>query len=190
MKANKIKLGLISFTALVFATLSIPLFAYAKSAQALDNGSGSDTSQNGSSGDSSNGTQTGKLEDKKLEACEKRQQVITATMARVQDRAQKQLQVFDKVAERVQNFYEDKGYHIADYGQLVEQMTATRTAAMNATSTMAQNGAFNCGGDAPKGTLDGFNTQAKAANATLKDYKTAVSNLISAVSTAATEVTE
>lgn len=195
MKINKVKIGIVSFTILVFAVLSLPLFAYAKSAQALETGNGSSdsgSSQTGGSDTSGNGqvAQTGKLEGGKLQACQNREKVITATMTRVQDRAQKQLQIFDKVAERVQAFYESKGYQSSQYGELVANMNAKKIAAQNATQTMAQNGGFNCGGDAPKGTLDGFSTQAKAANATLKDYKTAVQDLIVDVKTAASEVAE
>jgi len=193
MKINKVKIGIVSFTILVFAVLSLPLFAYAKSAQALETGNDdSGSSQTGGSDTSGNGqvAQTGKLEGGKLQACQNREKVITATMTRVQDRAQKQLQVFDKVAERVQAFYESKGYQSAQYGELVANMNTKRIAAQNATQTMAQNGGFSCGGDAPKGTLDGFSTQAKVANATLKDYKTAVQDLIVDVKTATSEVTE
>jgi hypothetical protein len=195
MKISKIKIGIVSFTVLVFMVLSLPLFVYAKPAQALETGSGgsdSGSSQVGGSDTSSNGqvAQTGKLEGIKLRACQNRERVITAVMARVQDRAQKQLQVFDKVAEHVQAFYESKGYQSEQYDELVANMNAKRIAAQNATQTMAQNGGFSCGGDAPRGTLDGFSTQAKAANATLKDYKTAVQDLIVDVKSAASEVTE
>ncbi len=195
MKISKVRIGIASFAILAFAVLSLPLFAHAKSAQALEAGNGgsdSGSAQTGGSDTSGNGqvAQTGKLEGGKLQACQNRERVITATMARVQDRAQKQLQVFDKVAERVQAFYESKGYQSAQYGELVANMNTKRIAAQNATQTMAQNGGFSCGGDAPKGTLDGFSTQAKVASATLKYYKTAIQDLIVDVKTATSEVTE
>lgn len=195
MKTSKIKLGLVSFTALVFVTLSMPLFAYAKSAQALETGNGSDnTSQGGATGDNGNGqvvqVATGKLEGNKLDACQKRERVITATMARVQDRSQKQLAVFDKISERVQAFYAAKGYTLSNYDELVTEANAKRVEAQNATQAMAQNGAFDCEGDGPKGVLDGFKTRAMAQNGALKGYRTAVQNLIEGVKSAALEVTE
>ena len=190
MKINQVKTGVVFSVILAFTVLSLPLFTYAKSTRALE--SGGDSSQARGSNASSDGqvAKTGRLEGAKLQSCQSREKVITATMARMQDRAQKQLQVFDKVAERVQAFYESKGYQSIQYGELVANMNQKRIAAQNATQTMAQNGGFSCGGDAPKGTLDGFSTQAKAANATLKDYKTAVQDLIVDVKTAASEVTE
>lgn len=195
MKISKVKIGIVSFTILVFALLSLPLFAYAKSAQALETGNGSSdngSTQAGGSDTSGNGqvVQTGKLEGNKLEACQNRERVITATMARVQDRAQKRLTVFDKIAERVQNFYEEKGYHLTNYDELVSEVNAKRIEAQNATQTMAQNGTFDCSGDGPKEVLDGFKTRAMAQNGALKGYKTAVQNLIEGVKTVASEVTE
>lgn len=203
MKIVRLKKVIVLSAVLALVSLSLPFIAGAKSAEAQsggDSSGGSNSSQTSgpdgsgsetSGSDNASGTQTGKLTDKKLEACENRQANMNNIMSRVVDRASKQLAVFNKISERVQNFYEDKGYHISNYDGLVANVQSKKSAAQSAVQTVAQNGTtLDCGGDSPGSDVQGFVTRAKAQGSALSDYKTAVQDLVSAVQTTAQEVAE
>lgn len=199
MKISKVKFGILIGAMFVFASIAIPVAVFARNAQAVEgddtvttsNGQGTDNGQ-GSDGDqgSDNGqglqTASGRLEDAKLKLCENRQMVMSNIMARVADRGNRQMLVFDKISERVQAFYADKGYSIANYTELVAAVVATRTEAQTALQTMAQNGqTVDCGGDNPKADVDAFKLRAQTMRGALNEYKAAIKNLIVAIKAAA-----
>jgi len=117
-------------------------------------------------------------------------------MARINDRGDKQMLVFDKVADKVKTFYAEKGYSIANYDELVANIAANRVALQTANQNMASNGSsFDCESDDPKGSVVAFKEKEVIRTQAMKEYKTAIQSLIVAVKTAAetkvtTEVTE
>lgn len=120
-----------------------------------------------------------KSEDNKLQACEKREDKINKLMARLADRGNKQLDVFTKISDRTQAFYDKKGKELSNYEALVDEVEAKKLAAEKAVAEV--NGTsmtFKCDGTDPKGAAASFKESRNVVQTALKDYKTAVKNLI------------
>ena len=126
-----------------------------------------------------------RLEGKKLELCKAREQRIAATMTQMSSRGENHLAVFTKIADRVEAFYKDKGRTVANYDALVAEVDAKRQAAETAIeSTKSVDGVFSCDSDNPKIASEQFRDAFRAQVAALKDYRTAIKNLIVAVKSA------
>lgn len=120
-----------------------------------------------------------RLEAAQLKACEKREKAITNIMARISNRGSRQLEVFTKISDRTQAFYADKGNTLSNYEELVGEVTAKKEAAQTAVAAVTEaSDDFTCDGDNPKAVADSFKANKKAMNAALKEYKTAVKDLI------------
>lgn len=120
-----------------------------------------------------------RLQDAKLRACEKRQAAIVNIMKRISDRGQKQVDLFASIAERTQAFYEKKGNTLANYDALVANVAAKKEAAQGSVTMTASHGtSFDCSGEDPKGNAASFREHHKLAIVALKEYKTAVKDLI------------
>ncbi len=117
-----------------------------------------------------------KLTEAKLSVCLKHEAVIGNIVARMGDRGTKQLDVFTKIAERTEAFYKKSGKELANYDALVAEVTAKKDAAQAALPTMLVT--FKCDGTDPKGVASGFKTSRTNLITALKEYKTAVKNLI------------
>jgi hypothetical protein len=123
-----------------------------------------------------------RLDAVKLKVCQKREVAITNIMARIADRGNKHLTVFDKIAERTKAFYEIENYELSNYQDLVNEVDAKRIIAEDAIDAIESISIdFECNGDNPKGIITSFKDSRLEAIAALKDYKTAVKNLIVAV---------
>lgn len=132
----------------------------------------------------------GRLESAKLKVCQKHEKVINKIMARISDRSSKQLDIFTKISDRTQAFYEKKGNIVSDYDALVAKVDAKQTAAETAVeATKNTSTEFNCDGDNPRGVVAGFKESLKAQNAALKEYKTAIKDLIVGVKSAQSNTT-
>ena len=120
-----------------------------------------------------------KLADAKLKACQNREKAINNILARIASRGQKQLDLFSTIATRVETFYTDKGKVLSNYDALVADVNAKAAAAQTAVDAVkAASVTFKCDGTDPKGTAQSFKDSLKAEIAALKDYKSAVKNLI------------
>lgn len=120
-----------------------------------------------------------KLADAKLKACQNREAAINNIMTRIGDRGQKQLDLFTTIATRAGTFYTDKGKTLSNYNVLVADVTAKKVAAQTAVDTVkADSVTFKCDGTDPKGAVASFKDSLKSEITVLKDYKTAVKNLI------------
>ncbi len=130
-----------------------------------------------------------KLTAVKLKVCQTRQEIIKTRSQNLANRANRQFTVFGNIAERVETFYTSKvlpkGITVANYDQLVSDIATQKTGAQTAiaAATAAAN-AFDCSGDNPKAQLEDFNAKMKIARDALKDYRTAIKNLIVSVKTA------
>lgn len=121
----------------------------------------------------------GRLENAKLKACQNREKAIQNIMNRVSDRGRKQLDVFTKISERTQAFYAEKGHTLNNYDALVAEVDAKKSAAQAAVDAVHDSsGEFKCDGENPKAVADSFKENLKAMNTALKEYKTAVKDLI------------
>lgn len=120
-----------------------------------------------------------------LQSCQSRERNIKAIMARMADRADKRLRLFDTVSERVQGFYRQNGVIIDGYDALLAQLNAKRQAAVAANQQVkSQSATFDCSIGDPKATASAFQEEVRNANAVYKEYKTALKDLIAGVKTA------
>lgn len=132
-----------------------------------------------------------KLDAAKLKACQNREKAIKNIMSRISDRGAKQLDVFTKISDRTQEFYKEKGVTLNNYEALVEEVEAKKAAAEVVVEAVKNDSTeFKCDGDNPKATADIFKDNLKAMNQALKDYKTAVKDLIVGVKSAQSTATE
>jgi len=104
------------------------------------------------------------------------------------DRAHRMSDRFDKIAERVKEYYTEKlvplEATIENYDALVADVTAKGAAVDEALENAdASIDEFDCSGDTPKGILALFRDDMKAVIAALKAHRTSVVNLIVAVRT-------
>ncbi len=131
-----------------------------------------------------------RLEANKLRVCELHKTKITAITSRSITRAERQLELFTKIADRVKAFYVKKGYNVANYNDLVAAADAAKAKAQTDLDTLKNLDAFDCNSDDPKGQAEAFKLALKAVNQDLKDYRTAVKNLIVAVKSANSQATD
>lgn len=126
-----------------------------------------------------------KLDDTKRSTCQKREKKIKKIMQSMQLRSERQLDVFNKIAERTKSFYEAKQRSVASYNDLVaavdEKKSAAEIALQAGSSIIAD---FSCSEDDPLVLKDLFKTQLQEQIAALKAYKTTVNDLIVAVKSA------
>lgn len=134
-----------------------------------------------------------KLEARKLQICERKQDSIIRRSTRLAQRAQTQLTNFELKANRVEDFYNNrlvpKGITLDNYDDLLADIEAKKQAVNEATtSAKAAAEAFDCSADDPKGQLANYRTDMQNAITALKEYRTSIKNLIVSVRTAAAKL--
>lgn len=118
-----------------------------------------------------------KLADKRLEICEKRHDKINTIVTQSAERATKQLAVFQKIEERVKQFYTDKNLSSDSYDAAVataDEKEATAVAAMEVSSETT----FDCVTTSGTKPGDVVKEAMSTRHTALKDYRTAIKNLI------------
>lgn len=129
-----------------------------------------------------------RLEARKEKLCDRVEAKITKRSEQLVNRAHRMTDRFDKIAERVEEYYTEKlfpqGATIDNYDALVADIAvkgaAVDEALANADAAIDE---FECDGDTPKGVLTLFRDDMKSVITALKDHRTAVVNLIVAVRT-------
>lgn len=121
----------------------------------------------------------------RLRSCEVREAAIKRRMTHLSDLVTKMLDVFDKKATKVEDFYTNKlvpkGKTLSNYALLVSDIQTKKTAVQTALSKAQTDvNGFNCTGDI-KAQMHQFRLDMQAVKRALKDYRTAVVNLIRAV---------
>lgn len=120
-----------------------------------------------------------KLADAKLRVCKTHEKVIDTIMSNAAARGDKQMGVIDTIATRTEAFYQSKGKTLANYDELVAKVNAAKATAQTAVDTVKNSSTtFNCDGTDPKGVAAGFKNSVRAEVTALKEYRTAVKNLI------------
>lgn len=128
----------------------------------------------------------GRLDERHMKVCEAKSAAIKTIMQRAATQGQKNMDVFSKIATRVEQFYVNKKLKVSNYDQLLAAIDAKKTAATTAIATVkSSSGTFNCGAADPVGNVDQFKKDLQAMRQALKDYRSAINNLIVAVKTAA-----
>lgn len=126
------------------------------------------------------------LSDLKVKACDARQAIITKRSEQLVKRAISQQEVFAKISQRVQDFYQTKllpqGKIVANYDVLVADV-ATKSVGISPLLAQAQTDAtsFSCDKDRPADQVLTFNKDMKAVMVALEAYRKSVRTLIVAV---------
>lgn len=176
--------------ALLFA-FTLPFFATAKNTQAQGNTSNGNANTSGGSSDTNTNSQQTtspvqkKLGADQLKSCQNREGAINNIMARITDRAQKQLALMEQISVKVQNLYKDKNMSLGNYNALSAAVAAKKAIAEKSMNNVrAISRTFNCGSDDPKGIGTQFKSDAAVQAGALNEYKTAINNLIDGVESA------
>lgn len=122
----------------------------------------------------------------RMRACEARSTAISTRLSQLIDMATNMLEVFDSHATRVKNFYTNvvlpSGKTVANYDALIANIDAKKQAVIDAWNKAKTNSeAFSCTNGDPKQLLSQFRLDMQATKKALKDYRTAIKNLIVAV---------
>jgi hypothetical protein len=105
-------------------------------------------------------------------------------MTRIDTRAQNQITLFSTIATRVENFYTKQGKTLSNYTQLVAAVNTSQAQATSNFATVKSSSTFNCSSSNPKGMVTTFQGYLKTEISDLKNFKTAVKNLIVGVASA------
>lgn len=122
----------------------------------------------------------------RLRVCQVHELVIKNRSMNLTRRANDTIDVFDKIAKRVEDFYTNKvlpgGTTVSNYSSLVADIQ-TKEALVKTDLQIAQNDAnsFNCNNSDPKGQLTTFRQDMQKVIDALKDFRTSIRNLIVAV---------
>ena len=119
-----------------------------------------------------------RLTETKLRVCKQRQSKISGIMSRSTVRAQKQLEVFTAISERVQAFYEKKGKVSATYDAKLAAVNAAKAAAEADIQALKELKTFDCESSDPKGGGQAYKAALDKVHESLKAYRTAIRELI------------
>jgi hypothetical protein len=120
-----------------------------------------------------------RLAGRRLKACQAHQAAIQTIMTRAAKRGDNHIALFSKITDRVEAFYQSKGKTLATHDQLIGAVAAKKAAAQAAVDTVkTADTTFDCSSDNPKAQVMVFRAEVKAEIAALKEYRTAVKNLI------------
>jgi hypothetical protein len=121
-----------------------------------------------------------RLDGRRLRTCENHQATIKAILTRAANRGENRITLFTNITAKVGAFYTSKGKVLATYDQLVADVATKKAAAQAAVAVVkaAANSDFTCSSDNPKAQVAVFRADVKAEIAALKEYRTAVKNLI------------
>lgn len=117
------------------------------------------------------------LKEKRLETCEKRQSRVNAIFTKATEQNKKQLAVFQKIEERVKAFYVAKsltaeGYEAA--AATADEKEAAAVAAVEVSSTVS----FDCASTDATKPGGAIKEAMSSRHTALKEYRTAIKNLI------------
>lgn len=118
-----------------------------------------------------------KLAAKRLEMCEKRQSKINTIITQSADRGAKQLAVFQKIEERVKQFYVNKNLSSDSYESAVAVADEKKIAAIAAMEVSSEVN-FDCAATSSTEPGNVVKEAMSTRHVALKEYRTAVKNLI------------
>lgn len=177
-------------SAAIIFILLIATFVFATSTNAAINSNSNRSKTNANINANENKNQESKkLNQEKLKACKGKEKNIQNRNRNSLQAGRTLLLKFNNIAERVETFYENKilasGNTVSNYDDLLADVLAKKSIAEAALEKAESTGqSFNCQGDDPKETLAEFRANILELKLDLKDYKTAVKNLIVAVHSA------
>jgi hypothetical protein len=187
---KKYLLGLAITGILAFSGI-MPALAQSQGSSSSNNSSDSVNSSSGTGGQtqSSSGqgatTQGQGLSSSRKQTCEDRKGNIDKTMTQYSATIQNRLTLFNKITERIRTYYEANKLSVAQYEQLMAQVTTQQQAATEVMNQVRQGASIDCGSGDPVGTAQQFRTQVQTAQQALQQYRLAIHNLLTAVLSAA-----
>ncbi len=127
-----------------------------------------------------------KSEEGKMKSCQARENGIRKRSEHLTKMANNMLVKFDAIAQRVENYYTSKvvpgGKTVSNYDSLVSTIAVKKTAVQTAlTSSQNDLASFNCTAGDPKGQMMQYKNDMKKVKDSLRDFRTAIKNLIVAV---------
>lgn len=123
-----------------------------------------------------------KSKDARKDACEKRQSKITSAMSRIATKANKHVETFDKIYERVQGFYVKGQLTVANYDELNAAVAKAQAAATLEASVLSElNVEIDCENPDVANIIATYRGSANAAKESLKAYRAALVDLISSL---------
>jgi len=129
-----------------------------------------------------------KSSEARTAACEKRQTKITSAMSRISTQASKHVETFDKVYERVQDFYAKGQLTVENYDELNAAVAEAQSVALLEASIISElNVEIDCENPNVAGTIATYRDSAKAAKESLKTYRSALVELISSLKSEAAQ---
>jgi hypothetical protein len=146
--------------------------------------SGTDTGGQIQSGQNT-ATQGQGLNADRKKTCEDRKGNIDKTMTQYSATIQNRLMLFNKITERIRAYYEANKLSVAQYEQLMAQVTTQQQTATEAMSQVRQGMSIDCDSGDPIGTAQLFRTKVQTAQQALQQYRLAIHNLLTAVLAAA-----
>jgi len=118
-----------------------------------------------------------KLEGQRLAACEKRSSRINSILAHGTDQSRKHLAVFQKIEERVKQFYANKNLSAEGYDAAVTNADEKEAAAVAAIETSTET-TFDCANADGAKPGDAIRELMKTRHQALKEYRVAIKELI------------
>jgi hypothetical protein len=132
-----------------------------------------------------------RLDENKKKLCENRINTITRVMTAMNSRRQNAFDRITKVSDAVQAFYAKKELSVANYDDLVAQVSAAKSVAQTAVSAQTAVAPVDCNGEKPRADIADFKEKRSASIDAVKAYRDAVKALVKAVKeAAASQVTE
>lgn len=146
------------------------------------------SSSPGSQGATRSAAARQRLDQAKLKVCQVREDALKRRSERLIQLVDNMEDKFTSIAQRVKDFYTSKvvpaGKTVGSYDSLVSDIDTKKAAVQEAlTHTQESVASFSCGGDDPKGVMMDFRKDMQAVKGALKDYRTAIKDLIVAVHT-------
>lgn len=114
-------------------------------------------------------------------SCEARQSVVTRIVNRAVARGNNIVDVFTKITTRTETFYVEKGHVLSNYEALVADVAAKKAAAQTQILTVQNLPGLTCPIADSKAAFDPYKSEIAKEIQALKDYKTAVKNLVEGV---------
>jgi hypothetical protein len=130
-----------------------------------------------------------RLTDARKKVCETRSGKINSIIQKRSEQANKQLAVFKKISERVQTFVTTKNLTVENYDTLVAAIN-TKEAAAQAAIDVNTATTFDCTTASSDNPSHVPKTTVEAVRNTLKEYRTAIKNLIVNVKASAQKAEE
>lgn len=123
-----------------------------------------------------------KTTEQRQKACEQRKGSIDNRLSAYNKAANTKLTQFNTIFERVKKFKTDKALQVSNYDELVATATAKQTAATEAVAALKDlSGTVDCTTTDPAATVATIKTTTAAARTALKDYRTAIKNIVVAL---------